>query len=180
MKILEMYESTVIAKSCFDSEEEMRNYEHWEDGNFDDSYEHGERVGGLDAASIFINYLNAIGTDSAKESLLALGELQSLIGKKIKDINSHVESEFKSGNLVEGFVVKQGRTSRAIKSEGDVTAALDGIVSSEELFESKMIGIPAIEKLLTAKKIKSAERKEIMSKFVIEKEGKSSLVIADE
>ncbi len=94
-------------------------------------------------------------------------------------VNSDIKSKFESGEDVTGFTKKvSSRKSRSWSvDESEFEAALVYHIDSSELYEKKMIGIPAVEKKLTALKIKPAERKEILDKITKEEIKESVSII---
>ena len=97
---------------------------------------------------------------------------------ELDELHTKTFDRVDSGDEVCGFEIKEveGRKTRKIKSEELAVSVLsEHGVEKDALYQSKMIGIPAIEKLL--KNVKKAKRDEIMTEFVEESVSPSTKVL---
>jgi len=93
-------------------------------------------------------------TDSKdyRNTVSELLELRSLIDNTISSIEEVAESSLKNGEDVFGYTLQKGRTSREIINEERMALMLNDLgFSHEDIYETKMRGIPHIETLLKAK-----------------------------
>lgn len=96
-----------------------------------------------------------------------------------KRVFSAVEQRVLSGEDVEGFTVKAGAAKRSIPDYPAAVTLLESAagIPSGWMYEQKPLGLPAIEKLLVAQKIKPEAREALLSQFVTVTEGKSKVVM---
>lgn len=103
-----------------------------------------------------------------RKALAALDESIASLQAVRKQIFSDAEQRVLSGEDVEGFAVNQGKATRTIPDYPE-----------SWMYESKQLGLPAIEKLLVAQKIKPEAREALLAQlaqFVTVTEGKSKVV----
>ncbi|AUR87728.1 protein of unknown function DUF2800 [Vibrio phage 1.103.O._10N.261.52.F2] len=100
----------------------------------------------------------------------------------LQAVRKHVfgvnEQRVLSGEDVEGFKVTHGKSTRSIPDYNAAVMLLESAagISKSWMFEQKPLGLPAIEKLLVAQKIKPDAREALLAQFVVVKEGKSKVV----
>lgn len=111
-----------------------------------------------------------------KQMRADLLELQQAVNASLKAIDGLLLDELIQGNDVDGFELGYGKSTRKWVSPSDAEKLLAEYLDDDELNTTKLNGIPAIEKALTAKGIKPAERQEILKQIVIEVPGKPVLV----
>ena len=96
-----------------------------------------------------------------------------------KQVFATVEQRVLAGEDVEGFTVKAGASKRSIPDYPAAVTLLESAagIPSGWMYEQKPLGLPAIEKLLVAQKIKPEAREALLSQFVTVTEGKSKVVL---
>ncbi|AUR82383.1 protein of unknown function DUF2800 [Vibrio phage 1.023.O._10N.222.51.B4] len=112
------------------------------------------------------------------KALTALDESIASLQAVRKHVFAAAEQRVLAGEEVEGFTVKPGSNTRSIP---DYNAAVEllgmgAAIPESWLYEQKPLGLPAIEKLLVAQKIKPDAREALLAQFVVVKEGKSKVV----
>lgn len=114
-----------------------------------------------------------------RKALAALDESIASLQAVRKQVFSAAEQRVLSGEDVEGFAVKQGKATRTIPDYNSAVALLESCagIPNTWMFEQKPLGLPAIEKLLVAQKIKPEAREALLSQFVTVTEGKSKVVL---
>ena len=116
--------------------------------------------------------------DNPRKALAALDESIASLQAVRKQVFSAAEQRVLSGEDVEGFTVTQGKQARTIPDYNAAVSLLEACagIPNTWLFENKPLGLPAIEKLLVAQKIKPEAREALLSQFVTVTEGKSKVV----
>ncbi|AUR89566.1 coil containing protein [Vibrio phage 1.124.O._10N.286.49.B1] len=115
--------------------------------------------------------------DSFREALdfmeTAIDDLQ----ERKKEIESKVLNSLIDGEDVHGFELKEGRITRSIaaKDQSEAVNTMTDYVDKDAMYDTKMIGIPAIEKLLKEQGMKKSQVDAITSKFITVKTGKPTL-----
>ncbi len=85
------------------------------------------------------------------EELIAL---RVELNNKIDGIEIDAEEALLKGEPVDGFRLKGGRQVRKIKHEGTLAQQLRDLgLKNGEFYNAKMLGIPALEKLLASKNL---------------------------
>lgn len=112
------------------------------------------------------------------KALTALDESIASLQAVRKHVFAVAELRVLAGEAVEGFTVAQGKATRSIQ---DYNAAVEllgmgAAIPESWLYEQKPLGLPAIEKLLVAQKIKPDAREALLEQFVVVKEGESKVV----
>ena len=112
------------------------------------------------------------------KALTALDESIASLQAVRKHVFAAAEQRVLAGEVVEGFTVKLGSNTRSIPDYNAAVALLESAagIPNSWLFENKPLGLPAIEKLLVAQKIKPDAREALLAQFVVVKEGKSKVV----
>ncbi|AUR83256.1 protein of unknown function DUF2800 [Vibrio phage 1.032.O._10N.261.54.F5] len=113
------------------------------------------------------------------KALTALDESIASLQAVRKHVFAAAEQRVLAGEAVEGFTVKPGSNTRSIPDYNAAVALLESAagISKSWMFEQKPLGLPAIEKLLVAQKIKPDAREALLAQFVVVKEGKSKVVL---
>ncbi len=76
-------------------------------------------------------------------------EIRVELNNKITEVEIAAEESLLKGNAVEGFRLKAGRQVRKIKHEGTLAQQLRDLgLKNSDFYQAKMMGIPALEKLL--------------------------------
>lgn len=116
--------------------------------------------------------------DNPRKALTALDESIASLQAVRKQVFNAAEQRVLSGEDVEGFAVATGKASRTIPDYNAAVSLLEACagIPNTWLFESKPLGLPAIEKLLVAQKIKPEAREALLAQFVTVTEGKSKVV----
>ncbi|CAM0045865.1 hypothetical protein VPHK459_0078 [Vibrio phage K459] len=96
-----------------------------------------------------------------------------------KTVFAVAELRVLAGEDVEGFTVTQGKATRSIPDYNAAVMLLESAagIPNSWLFENKPLGLPAIEKLLVAQKIKPEAREALLEQFVTVTAGKSKVVL---
>ena len=96
-----------------------------------------------------------------------------------KHVFAAVEQRVLAGESVDGFTVKAGKATRSIPDYNAAVMLLESAagIPNSWLFENKPLGLPAIEKLLVAQKIKPEAREALLEQFVTVTAGKSKVVL---
>lgn len=179
MKLLnDLYQSAIISKTTFESVSDAENYEHWEDGNFDDSFSHGQLIGSLDAIANAHGFISGINPEPSqiRSTVEALEDFAKVIYEKLSELDAAVIKQFEDRGECEGYVLVPGRMQRKITSEEEAVKTLASVgVDQDKLFDKKMIGIPAIEKILTSLGHNPESRSKILSGFISESVGNPSI-----
>lgn len=81
---------------------------------------------------------------------VALLELRLAINNKLAVLDSAALAKLNAGERVIGFRLKKGRKTRRLSNELALVNTLAKIIDRDKLYTKKVIGIPAIEKLLLA------------------------------
>lgn len=76
---------------------------------------------------------------------------------------------------VYGFELKEGRITRKVSDQKLAEQLLTQYVDAKKIHETKLIGIPAMEKLLKEKGMKPPEVEEVVSQFISISHGKPVL-----
>lgn len=95
-----------------------------------------------------------------------LAELRDVLNGTLMQYSELVKSEIDAGRPVDGFVIGKGRNTRKITSQLDAVTAMTKYVNDSDLFEEKLIGIPAMEKLLKGKNLTAPVIENTLDKFV--------------
>ncbi|QZI93299.1 hypothetical protein SIPHO075v1_p0076 [Vibrio phage PS65A.1] len=113
-----------------------------------------------------------------RKALEAIDQSIASLQSVRKHVFAAAEQRVLSGEDVEGFAVTQGKATRSIPDYNAAVALLESAagIPNSWLFENKPLGLPAIEKLLVAQKIKPEAREALLEQFVVIKEGKSKVV----
>ena len=116
--------------------------------------------------------------DNPRKALTALDESIASLQSVRKQVFSAAEQRVLSGEDVEGFTVATGKQTRGIPDYNAAVKLLEACagIPNSWLFENKPLGLPAIEKLLVAQKIKPEAREALLAQFVTVTEGKSKVV----
>lgn len=101
----------------------------------------------------------------------SIDELTQVRDALLADVQHHIDD----GEDVTGFKIKAGAITRKIPDVDAALVALEGLVPSDQLFEKKFLGVPAIEKLLKATGLKPEEREAVLELFVVATPGKPKL-----
>lgn len=110
----------------------------------------------------------------------ALLLLQDEISKTLKQTDKIITGLIESGSKVEGFGLVKGRKTRKITNNELLVESLTDVgLSWDQLYDTKLIGIPAIEKLLSTCIDDKSEREFLLSGLIDEVEGKPSLKRVD-
>lgn len=120
----------------------------------------------------FTAMLQPVTPETARQRVDALDEAIEDLTIARSEALAVVGAHLEAGQDVVGFHVKPGAISRKLIGIDEATVALSGIVEPDDLFERKPLGVPAIEKLLTKRGVKPADRETLMSLFVESKPGK--------
>ncbi|CAM0076844.1 hypothetical protein VPHK391_0079 [Vibrio phage K391] len=96
-----------------------------------------------------------------------------------KTVFAAAEQRVLTGEAVEGFTVKAGASKRSIPDYPAAVTLLESAagISKSWMYEQKPLGLPAIEKLLVAQKIKPEAREALLAQFVTVTAGKSKVVL---
>lgn len=114
-----------------------------------------------------------------RKALEALDESIASLQAVRKQVFATVEQRVLSGEDVEGFTVKAGASKRSIPDYPAAVMLLEAAagIPSGWMYEQKPLGLPAIEKLLVAQKIKPEAREALLEQFVTVTAGKSKVVL---
>ncbi|CAM0107500.1 hypothetical protein VPH234P10_0077 [Vibrio phage 234P10] len=114
-----------------------------------------------------------------RKALEALDESIASLQAVREQVFAAAEQRVLAGEEVEGFKIKAGAASRSIPDYNAAVALLESAagIPNSWLFENKPLGLPAIEKLLVAQKIKPEAREALLVQFVKVKTGKSKVVL---
>ncbi len=114
-----------------------------------------------------------------RKALEAIDESIASLQSVRKAVFAAAEQRVLSGDDVEGFKVAHGKATRSIPDYNAAVEVLGMAAAIPEswLFENKPLGLPAIEKLLVAQKIKPEAREALLEQFVTVTEGKSKVVL---
>ncbi|CAH9012857.1 protein of unknown function DUF2800 [Vibrio phage 141O35-1] len=114
-----------------------------------------------------------------RKALEALDESIASLQAVRKQVFAAVEQRVLAGEDVEGFTVKSGTSKRSIPDYPAAVMLLESAagIPSGWMYEQKPLGLPAIEKLLVAQKIKPEAREALLAQFVTVTEGKSKVVL---
>ena len=126
-----------------------------------------------------LNTLFNVEPSNPHSAIKALDESIKSLQAVRKQVFSAVEQRVISGETVEGFAITQGKAVRSIPDFNAAVTLLETTagISKSWMFEQKPLGVPAIEKLLVAQKIKPEAREALMAQFVETTEGKSKVVV---
>lgn len=102
--------------------------------------------------------------------------IEDLVERK-KELESKTLNELIGGEEVYGFELKEGRITRSIaaKDQSKAVNTMTEYVDSDAMYDSKLIGIPAMEKLLKEQGLKKSQVDAITSQFITVKTGKPTL-----
>jgi hypothetical protein len=90
--------------------------------------------------------------DFANKSYSELIQLRAAIEEQIAIQETAVIEKLNQGEQVPGFRFKEGRMSRKITNEGLLVQTLrDKGIANSDMYEAKLLGVPALEKLVKAK-----------------------------
>lgn len=125
-----------------------------------------------------IDVLDDVFTYNKKESRRSIIDfidvaIEDLMERK-KELESKTLNELIDGQEVHGFELKEGRITRSINQASAITVMKD-YVGEESMYDTKMIGIPAMEKLLKEQGLKKSQVDAITSQFITVKTGKPTL-----
>lgn len=112
--------------------------------------------------------------DSFREALDFIETAIEDLSERKKEIESKVLNSLIDGEEVHGFELKEGRITRSINQASAITVMKD-YVGEESIYDTKMIGIPAMEKLLKEQGLKKSQVDAITSQFITVKTGKPTL-----
>lgn len=99
-------------------------------------------------------------TDADTVKVLTYGPL---IASWVKKVEEDTVKRLESGKPLKGFKLVAGRGKRAFKSEDDVVDILIGEGYEDEIFDSSLKSLTAIEKLVGPKKFKEIFADEVMN-----------------
>lgn len=92
-----------------------------------------------------------------------------------KELDTKTLASLANDIPVYGFELKEGRITRKVSDQKLAEQLLTEHIDAEKIHETKLIGIPAMEKLLKAKGMKPAEVEEVVSQFISIQHGKPVL-----
>jgi hypothetical protein len=115
--------------------------------------------------------------DSFREALDFIETAIEDLSERKKELESKTINELIDGKEVHGFELKEGRITRSIatKDQGKAVNTMTEYVDSDAMYDSKLIGIPAMEKLLKEQGLKKSQVDAITSQFITVKTGKPTL-----
>lgn len=114
-----------------------------------------------------------VSRDNRRTTVDALESIIKDCNERIKALNIESLAEMQLGVSVPGFKLKAAPNTRAFNA--DAATVLKEHLEPTDLFDMKLKGVGAIEKLLTAKGLKPAVRQEIFDKCVTVSVGKESI-----
>jgi len=94
------------------------------------------------------------------------------VNTAIEKIEKQAFQSLEAGDAVPGFELKKGRKSRIIVDESALVKGVRSWIPATDLYQAKMIGIPAIETKLKDLNVPV----DVLEPFLKITEGKSSLV----
>lgn len=114
-----------------------------------------------------------------RKALEAIDESIASLQAVRKAVFAAAEQRVLSGESVDGFKVAHGKSTRSIPDYNAAVMLLESAagIPNSWLFENKPLGLPAIEKLLVAQKIKPEAREALLEQFVTVTAGKSKVVL---
>lgn len=128
-----------------------------------------------------IDVLDDVFTYNEKESRRSIIDfidtsIEDLLERK-KELESKTLNELIDGEEVHGFELKEGRITRSIaaKDQSKAVNTMTEYVDKDAMYDTKMIGIPAIEKLLKEQGMKKSQVDAVTSQFITVKTGKPTL-----
>ena len=99
-------------------------------------------------------------TDTDIATVLTYGPL---IASWVKKVEEDTVKRLESGNSLKGFKLVAGRGRRAFKNEDDVVDILIGEGYEDQIFDSSLKSLTAIEKLMGPKRFKEIFADEVMT-----------------
>lgn len=129
----------------------------------------------VDAVSVLHSFLiGEVSRDNRRATVDALEAWVSDINERIRELNTESLAELQLGIPVQGFKLKAASNTRTFTA--DAPTVLKEYLEPTDLYDMKLKGIGAVEKLLTAKGLKPAAREEILKDIVSIKVGKESII----
>lgn len=112
-----------------------------------------------------------VNPEAIAERVTELTELKSLIDLALKEYDATALKRLTDGHHVVGYKLKPGRKTRKIANQAKAAEILQSYgLFSAEFVESKMLGVPALEKLLRSKGHDTEQIRNILAGFVTESE----------
>ncbi|AUR91796.1 coil containing protein [Vibrio phage 1.164.O._10N.261.51.A7] len=112
--------------------------------------------------------------DSFREALDFMETAIDDLSERKKEIESKVLNSLIDGQEIHGFELKEGRITRSL-NQASAASVMTDYVDEDAMYDTKMIGIPAIEKLLKEQGMKKSQVDAITSQFITIKTGKPTL-----
>lgn len=112
--------------------------------------------------------------DDRRTTVDALESIIADCNERIKQLNTESLAELQLGIPVQGFKLKAASNTRTFTA--DAPTVLKEYLEPTDLYDMKLKGVGAVEKLLTAKGLKPAAREEILKDIVSIKVGKESII----
>lgn len=112
--------------------------------------------------------------DDRRTTVDALESIIADCNARIRELNAESLAELQLGIPVQGFKLKSASNTRTFTA--DAPTVLKEYLEPTDLYDMKLKGIGAVEKLLTAKGLKPAARQEVFDKCVTVSVGKESIV----
>lgn len=104
--------------------------------------------------------------DFANKSYSELIQLRAAIEEQIAIQETAVIEKLNQGEQVPGFRFKEGRMTRKVTNEGLLVQTLrDKGIANSDMYEAKLIGVPALEKLVKAK-LTQADADKLMKRHI--------------
>lgn len=104
--------------------------------------------------------------DFANKSYSELIHLRAAIEEQIAIKETAVIEQLNQGEQVPGFRFKEGRMTRKVTNEGLLVQTLrDKGIPNSDFYDAKLIGVPALEKLVTAK-LPAAEAEKLLKRHI--------------
>ncbi len=118
-------------------------------------------------------------TDRMIQRVTELMQIRAMVDNAIAQYTGDAHYELLQNQEVKGFKLKKGRITRKIVSQEKATQVMNQHgFDNDKLFETKLIGIPALEKLLHTTNMSKEDVSEVVDSFVQSTQGEYKTVIA--